>query len=79
MTTQAQPSFDVELARLNTAIAVHIARVAELEAIVNRQRGERHTLTQLAHDLCQALAGDDNNITPDTAAALRALEQAVRT
>jgi hypothetical protein len=53
---------------------VAVERRRELE----ETRASLTTLRTLARAVCDSAARDDNNVTPDTAAALRELEKAVR-
>lgn len=62
-----------------------IRKQAPLEYRIGVLTGERDELARqltqlsaLARAVCERMAGDDNNVTPDTAGALRALERAVR-
>lgn len=57
MTTQATPPSEAQqLADARTALAVHIARIAELEAIVSRQRGRIADLEREINVLWQEAA-----------------------
>lgn len=52
MTTQATPPSEAQqLSDARTALAVHIARIAELEAIVSRQREKLGIFTTRCNEL----------------------------